>query len=170
MQDWLASRAEVSPDKIAIIEHISTTHKNEISYKNLSRRVDEMCQKMMLVGIEPGQHVAMLMMNSIPGIVPFFAAMRLGLVFVPLNTRLTIDEIDFQLKQSDVDWLLLYGMTDMLAGLRDKGHNIANFKQKIKQKKFTVSAQPVNLEKPFLIVHTSGTSGKPKGAPRKSVV
>lgn len=164
MQDWLASRAEVSPDKIAIIEHISTTHKNEISYKNLSRRVDEMCQKMMLAGIEPGQHVAMLMMNSILGIVPFFAAMRLDLIFVPLNTRLTIDEIGFQLKQADVDWLLPYGTTDMLARLRDKGHKIANFNHKIKQKKFTVSAQPVNLEKPFLIVHTSGTSGKPKGA------
>lgn len=163
MQDWLASRAAVSPDKIAIIEHISPTHRNEISYKNLNRRVDEMCQQMTLAGINPGQHVAMLMMNSTLAIVPFFAAMRLGLVFVPLNTRLTIDELDFQLKKSDVDWLLPYGTTNMLAELRDKGHQFANFSRKI-EKKFTFSQQSVNLEKPFLIVHTSGTSGKPKGA------
>lgn len=164
MQDWLASRATVSPDKIAIIEQISPSHRNEISYKNLNRRVDEMCYRMKISGIEPSQHVAMLMMNSTLAIVPFFAATRLGLVFVPLNTRLTIDELDFQLKQSDVDWLLPYGTTDMLAKLRDKGHKIANFNHKIKKKNLTFLPQAIDLEKPFLIVHTSGTSGKPKGA------
>lgn len=164
MQDWLQARAQASPDKRAIIEQISPTYTNRISFANLNRRVDEMCQQMTLAGIKPGQHVAMWMMNSTLAVVPFFAAMRLGLVFVPLNSRLTVDEIDFQLNQADVDWLLPYGTTDILAELRDKGHKLANINHKIKKKRVTVTPQEIDFDKPFLIVHTSGTSGKAKGA------
>ena len=163
MQDWLLARAQASPDKIAIIEQVSPSKSYALSYGHLNHRVDMMCTQMLGAGIEPGQHVAMLMMNSTLAIVPFFAAMRLGLVFVPLNTRLTIDEIDFQLTQADVDWLLPYGTTDMLAGLRDKGHRIANL-EKAKKSKAKIPPREINLDDPFFIVHTSGTSGKPKGA------
>ncbi|MEO0598113.1 MAG: o-succinylbenzoate--CoA ligase [Chloroflexota bacterium] len=163
MQDWLAMRASASPEKIAIIEHLSATETNEISYKHLNWRVDDMCRRMLNAGIEQGQHVGMIMMNSVLAIVPFFAAMRLGIVFVPINARLTIDEMDFQLRQADCDWLLPYALTDTLAGLRDKGHRLANIEQKPK-KKITIPEREIDLDAPFFIVHTSGTSGKPKGA------
>lgn len=163
MQDWLVARAQASPDKIAIIEQVTPTRQHEITFAQLNRRVDDYCQQLLLAGVETGQHVAMLMMNSTLAIVPFFSAMRLGLVFVPLNTRLTVDEIDFQLTQSDCDWLLPYGTTDLLGALRDKGHRILALPQK-KKKKVTFSPQEINLEKPLFIVHTSGTSGRPKGA------
>jgi O-succinylbenzoic acid--CoA ligase len=163
MQDWLAARAQVSPNKIAIIEPITPTHSNQITYRHLDQQVNVMCRNMLAAGIESGQRVAMLMMNSTLAIVPFFAAMRLGVTFVPLNIRLTSDEIDFQLKQSQCDWLLPYGTAEQLKALREKNHKIANLSQKTKQK---IKFQPHNieLEKSFFIVHTSGTSGKPKGA------
>lgn len=163
MQDWLAARAEVSPNTIAIIEHISPQYRNEISYLHLDQQVNSMCRKLLAAGVEQGQHVAMLMMNSTLAIVPFFAAMRLGLVFVPLNSRLTVDEIDYQLRQSDCDWILPYGMTDTLAALRERGHQIVNLPRKVKGRKQDFS-RDISLDEPFFIVHTSGTSGKPKGA------
>lgn len=163
MQDWLVARAQASPEKIAIIEQVSPSHTSEITFAQLNRRVDDFCRQLRLAGVESGQHVAMLMMNSTLAIVPFFSAMRLGLVFVPLNSRLTVDEIDFQLKQSDCDWLLPYGTTDLLRAVRDKGHKIATLPQKKKQK-VDLTPQEIELDKPLFIVHTSGTSGRPKGA------
>ncbi|GAB5491013.1 MAG: o-succinylbenzoate--CoA ligase [Phototrophicaceae bacterium] len=164
MQDWLQARAYASPEKIAIIEHISPTYSNKITFKQLNRRVDNFCQQLTDAGVETGQHIAMVMMNSTLAIVPFFSAMRLGLVFIPLNSRLTTDEIDFQLKQVDCDYLLPYGTTDLLSALRDKGHKIVNVLKNKKTKKMTFTPQAIDLEKPFFVVHTSGTSGQPKAA------
>src|SRR5688572_6764919 len=126
MQDWLAARAQVSPNKIAIIEPITPTQSNRIAYRHLDQQVNVMCRNMLAAGIESGQRVAMLMMSSTLAIVPFFAAMRLGVTFVPLNIRLTPDEIDLQLRQSQCDWLLPYGTAEQLKILREKNHNIAN--------------------------------------------
>ncbi|MEM9950412.1 MAG: o-succinylbenzoate--CoA ligase [Chloroflexota bacterium] len=164
MQDWLDARATASPDKIAIIEHLTPTRANKISYAHLNRRVDRFCHHLQDAGVQSGQHIAMLMMNSTLVIVPFFAAMRMGLVFVPLNIRLTLDELDFQLTQADVDYFLPYGTTEQLAGLRDRGHKLLglNIKKKVSKKPFP--KREIDLDEPFFIVHTSGTSGKPKGA------
>lgn len=162
-QDWLRMRANTDPDKIAIVEHVSADDTSTITYKHLDRRVDDMCRRMLNAGIVQGQHIGMIMMNSTLAIGPFFAAMRLGMVFVPLNSRLTVDELDFQLKQADCDWLLPYGTADTLAGLRDKGHRLANIEQKPRQR-ITIPDRAIDLDAPFFIVHTSGTSGTPKGA------
>ena len=164
MQDWLGARAQASPDKIAIIEHFNDGTTSTIAYKHLHRRVDQFCHQLHDAGVKEGQHVAMLMMNSTLAVVPFFAAMRMGLVFVPLNIRLTLDELDFQIQQADVDWVLPYGTSDQLAGLRDKGHQIVVFPRKQKPSKTPYPQREFNLDDPLLIVHTSGTSGKPKGA------
>ncbi|MGB7337803.1 MAG: o-succinylbenzoate--CoA ligase [Phototrophicaceae bacterium] len=164
MQDWLAARAQASPDKIAIIEHFDDETRSTITYQHLHQRVDQFCYQLQDAGVQSGQHVAMLMMNSTLAIVPFFAALRMGLVFVPLNTRLTVDELDFQIQQADVDWVLPYGTTDQLAGLRDKGHQIVVFPRKQKANKKPYPQREIDLDAPFFIVHTSGTSGKPKGA------
>lgn len=163
MQDWLAARASVSPDKIFIVEHLSDTQTNEISFKHLQQQVARMCAKFASAGIQRGETVAMLMMSSTLAIVPFFAAMRYGVLFVPLNTRLTNDELDFQLRQSDVDWLLPYGTTDQLRELRERGHRIAALDNHSKLHEPVFDSE-IDLDAPLMIVHTSGTSGKPKGA------
>ena len=163
MQDWLSAQAEVNPDKIAIVEYINPSYSNKIAFLHLHQQVNVMCQKMLAAGVESGQRVGMLMMNSTLAIVPFLVAMRLGLTFVPLNIRMTSTEIDFQLRQTACDWLLPYGTTDQLRDLREKNHRILTLSDKLK-KKAKIPPATVDLENPFFIVHTSGTSGQPKGA------
>lgn len=166
MQDWLAARTAVSPDHPFIIEHLGHGQKNTISFRYLNQQVAQMCAKFAAVGIERGQRIGILMMNSTLGIVPFFAAIRYGLVFIPLNTRLTVEELDFQLKQTNCDWLLPYGTTDKLGNLAQLGHKIAQV-DRIKIRPLDAVSYvsgDIDLAQPLMIVHTSGTSGKPKGA------
>ncbi len=160
MQDWLAARAIATPEKIAVVDDSIT-----LRYQHLQDEVTRMCVRMEAAGIQRGDHVGMLMMSSALAVVPFFAALRMGLVFVPLSVRLTVEELDFQLRQSDCKWLLPYGDADLLTALRDKGHTLANLDYPIDKKRLHdyVDAD-IDLENPALIVHTSGTSGKPKGA------
>lgn len=160
MQDWLAARAIATPEKIALVDGSIT-----LRYQHLHNEVTRMCARMETAGIQRGDHIGMLMMSSALAVVPFFAALRMGLVFVPLSLRLTAEELDFQLRQSDCKWLLPYGTADTLAALRDKGHTLANLDRKINKKRLPAYRDAdINLENPALIVHTSGTSGQPKGA------
>ncbi|MCA9914933.1 MAG: AMP-binding protein, partial [Anaerolineae bacterium] len=160
MQDWLAARAIATPEKIALVDGSIT-----LRYQHLQDEVTRMCIRMEAAGIQRGDHIGMLMMSSALAVVPFFAALRMGLVFVPLSQRLTAEELDFQLRQSDCKWLLPYGTADTLAALRDKGHTLANLDHRIDQKRLPAYRDAdIILENPALIVHTSGTSGKPKGA------
>lgn len=164
MQDWLSARAYASPDKIAIIEH-RNGQAFEMKYDHLNWQVDQLCVMLSHEGVSSGQHIAMLMSNSIESVTYLFASMRIGLIFVPLNTRLTVDELDFQLTQADVDYLLTPVVDETVSALQDRGHavleiNPANY---LIDTTFTLYDN-IDLDKSFLIVHTSGTSGKPKGA------
>jgi len=57
-------------------------------------------------GVRHGMHVALLCRNGIPFVKTVFALLRLGAVCVPLNWRLTPQEINVLLQHAAVEWLL----------------------------------------------------------------
>src|SRR5581483_1226782 len=60
-------------------------------------------------GVQPGEHVSILMPNSTEWAVWAFACGALGLVLVPASTRLRPQELRYQLEQSDSVALILPG-------------------------------------------------------------
>ncbi len=64
-----------------------------VTYTELAARVDRLAAALTLLGVTKGSRVAYLAANDIAGFETFFAAGRLGAVFVPLNTRLTEPEV-----------------------------------------------------------------------------
>lgn len=162
MQDWLSARVNTTPDKPFLY---ATDREQGMTFFHLEKQVAQMTAKWQAVGIQAGDHVGLLMINFPLTIVQIFTAMRVGVTLVPLNIRLTVDEIDFQLRQSDCTWLLPYGDAQVLSELRDKGHQIASLDTvKIPKKRQSFTIHDINLNNPFSIIHTSGTSGQPKGA------
>lgn len=161
MQDWLSARVKTSPDKAFLYSDISD---HAITFAQLDQQVNVMCAKWQAVGIQAKQHIGLLMINFPLTVVQTLSAIRYGVTLIPLNLRLTVEEMDFQLKQSHADWLLPYGTTDLLRALQNLGHHIAPLDtiRKVKSKK--ISDTEIQLDEPFAIIHTSGTSGKPKGA------
>ncbi|MBN3779005.1 AMP-binding protein [Burkholderia sp. Ac-20345] len=93
----LAACAASTPDAEALV-----IDGERIDYLTLAERVESTAARMIALGIEPGEHVGIMMGNSIDWVVLFYAAASIGAVTVPINTRFKTDELNYCLKQSDV--------------------------------------------------------------------
>jgi fatty-acyl-CoA synthase len=93
----LASRAAATPDAEALV-----IDGQRIDYRTLHERVQSAAARMIAAGVEHGEHVGILMGNSVDWVVLFYAAASIGAVTVPVNTRFKLDELNYCLKQGDV--------------------------------------------------------------------
>ena len=165
MQDWLSARAQATPHKTAFIFHSSKDDVDPISFLfgQLNKSVQRRVNGWRAAGIKAGDHIAVLGTNSPGFIINVFASLRAGCVLVPLNSRLTVEEMHQQITQSDCKWLLpLPGAyTDSKKALAEMGVSIPYFGHMTDD---SGKVEQLDLDAPALIVHTSGTSGMPKGA------
>ena len=178
---WVQRWAELHPKKGAII------FKDErITYFELNERADRASCWLQSLGIEKGDRVAAMLNNCPEFIELFLACARLGAIFVPLNFRLAAAELDYLLKNSRPR-LFVFGQ-EFTATV--KKLNIKNTKPSVmlssvgktpvdaeildytatsvdfdNQKPFlTQTLGPADPEEPQVIMYTSGTTGRPKGA------
>jgi fatty-acyl-CoA synthase len=93
----LAARAAATPDAEALV-----IDGQRIDYRALAERVHGAAARMIAAGVQHGEHVGVLMGNSIDWVVLFYAAASIGAVTVPVNTRFKLDELNYCLKQGDV--------------------------------------------------------------------
>lgn len=168
--DWLAHRAQVSPQKVALIfEEQSWT------YRELNTLVAEMAARLAAVGVEAGQHVAVLMPNRMETVCLIHALARLGAVLVPLNIRLTAAELGWQVEHAGCTLLICDAHTEaQAADLAHPGLMVVSVDAPQRPgsrwlNSFTGDAaqwqnRPLDLEAVQGIVFTSGTTGHPKGA------
>ncbi len=71
------------------------------TYGRLSAEADELALRLAANGLGVGQRLAVCVPNGLAFVALFHAAARLGAVLVPLNTRLTAEELAWQLADSD---------------------------------------------------------------------
>ena len=91
------------------------------SFADLAAEVDATARGLMALGIEPGEKVALWMVNRPEFIVAAFAVMKIGAVLVPINTRFRTEDAAYVLAQSDSCALILSarsGPIDYLAMAR----------------------------------------------------
>ncbi|MBU8911923.1 MAG: AMP-binding protein [Desulfobacterales bacterium] len=178
---WVQRWAELTPDKPAIIFEEQT-----ISYQVLCRRADRTSCWLQSIGIEKGDRVAVMLNNCPEFLDLFLACARLGVIFVPINFRITSVELDYFI-QNCRPRLFIHGdeflnavnplelgsyLPPMMVAIVGK----AKFNSRIfdfveETKKFdgkraflTRSLGPADPEEPQVIMYTSGTTGQPKGA------
>ncbi|MFB7510623.1 AMP-binding protein, partial [Streptomyces broussonetiae] len=92
---WPARRARKTPDRIAVVHE-----DQEITYRALHQRVLRLAHALRALGVARGDRVAYLGPNHPAFLETLFAAGALGAVFVPLNTRLTAQELTYNLSDS----------------------------------------------------------------------
>jgi len=178
---WVQRWAELTPNKPAIIFEDQT-----ISYQTLCQRADRTSCWLQSIGIEKGDRVAVMLNNCPEFIDLFLACSRLGAIFVPINFRITSVELDYFIKNCRPR-LFIHGdsFTEVINSLKLESYlppmmvaivGEAQFSTRVfdfvketekfdgKRAFLTRSLGPTDPEEPQVIMYTSGTTGKPKGA------
>ncbi len=100
---FLTKRALLSSQLDAFVDAESGTR---YSFAALNERCNRTANALAGMGVQPGDRVALLLMNSVEFTESFFAIAKLGAVVVPVNWRLVADELEFILKNSGASVLL----------------------------------------------------------------
>lgn len=168
MQDWLAQRAARSPERVALL-----FRGRAWTFRELDVRVTEVAERLAGLGIRKNDRVAVLMRNSDLYVVLVHGLARIGAVLVPLNTRLTPDELLWQLKRVQARALFYDDAWEPIAkresGVRSYrssviGEAVGGRRQIRSNTSGARGGREFGMDEAHSILFTSGTTGKPKGA------
>ncbi|WP_315702678.1 MULTISPECIES: long-chain fatty acid--CoA ligase [unclassified Bradyrhizobium] len=169
--DWIAHHARRTPSKTAMVDLGSN---RRFTFAEADARIARLANQLgSQLGVGTGDRVAVLALNSTDTLEVQFACFRLGAIFVPLNTRLTVPELQFIVGDAapkvmihDDDLaataLAVSELCNVAGTLRyGAGHS---YEQAIASAQPLTSSEPVTLDDVSTIMYTSGTTGQPKGA------
>jgi fatty-acyl-CoA synthase len=173
LSNLIERNAAFTPDKPAII------FEGEIlGYAAFSARIEQAARALKAeFGVSRGDRVAILSLNRPDYLVLLYACARLGAMLVPLNWRLAVAEQLFILSDASAKVLVLeqaFGevlpvLAKNLPDTRVIGLDFAPplgsaFDQFLTRARGDGRNPHIDLSSPLLIVYTSGTTGRPKGA------
>ena len=173
----LKLNAKKYPDTVALKDAARS-----FTYPEVNRRVSQLAHGLMGLGLEKGEKVAVLLENSIEIVEVYLATAKCGLVIVPINFRLTGQDVDYIANNSDARVMIVHDeFTPVVDSVREK-------LVQIDPNHFFVVGKPVNGYRnyedlidgspedepdvkvastdPWILIYTSGTTGKPKGVVR----
>ncbi|MCL6573308.1 MAG: fatty acid--CoA ligase family protein [Bacillus sp. (in: Bacteria)] len=164
----------------------------ECSYAELDGAITKFASGLEKLGVKQGDHIALLLGNTPHFVVSLYGALRLGVTVIPINPIYTADEIGYILNNGDVKVVvaldlaipLVEKMHSVLPKIEQfvfcetKPNGLVQADMESltafpKMKTFTdiVAVGDVTFQGPELqdddvaiILYTSGTTGKPKGA------
>jgi acyl-coenzyme A synthetase/AMP-(fatty) acid ligase len=147
-----------------------------IAYQDLNRQVNAVAAGLIQLGIEKGDLALILMSNRAEFAAAFLAAVKLGVMPVLVNSRLSAHELRSVLDQARPRLVFTEAArADALRELRHAGlykELVCAGETKSGEISFASLAQPTGTivttadtlaDEPCFIVYTSGTTGKPKG-------
>ncbi|WP_420969689.1 class I adenylate-forming enzyme family protein [Bradyrhizobium sp. B120] len=162
-----------APDKAAIHFEEQT-----LSYAGFNRRIERVSRALeSQLGVERGDRIAILSLNRPDYLALLYACARLGAILVPLNWRLAAAEQLFILSDARAKVLVLEQSFDAvlpvltrqlpnasLVGLDFAPPGGSKLDDLLDEDGGDGRNRRADLTCPLLIVYTSGTTGRPKGA------
>ncbi|MFN2152372.1 MAG: AMP-binding protein, partial [Anaerolineales bacterium] len=175
--DWLARRAMLTPHKVALIDTLNGDR--EITYQDWNRSANRTANFLRSrFGIQKGDRVAVLAMNSVAYLDIWFALGKLGAILQNLNWRLTSHELVGLIEDADPK-ILVYGgdFLSLVSSLRntlpdltfvalDEKEDTTDVPFGLCEDYLETAPPEVELQwsDPWVICYTGGTTGTPKGA------
>lgn len=160
--------ARLHPDKTALIGGDTS-----ITYGELDDRAQRFASVLRGRGVARGEHVAVMIPNVIAFTVAYYGCAYAGCPIVPLNVLLAAEEVTYHLDDSQAK--LLVAHADLLSRAKP-GHDEAacahllvcgeggDFETAIDAAKPIVELPDTCPDDTAVLLYTSGTTGRPKGA------
>jgi len=174
---WIERHAALAPERDALIEAAGVGEPSRrFGYAAWNERIQRLAGWLSAQGIRPGDRVAALLGNRAATLEILFASARLGAIFLPMNTRLAPREIAFLL--DDCRPKILFHESELTPrvesacarGAHTPAHRLGVGESPCRYEGLLADTPPrsellaVDPEDPMILMYTSGTTGKPKGA------
>ena len=120
--DFLDRAVTVFPDREALVDEPGTPGSlGRITYRELGARARGMAAALDRMGVETGERIAVVSPNAAKMIVSFYGVSGYGRIVVPINFRLTADEVAYIVDHSGASVLLVDPeLQEQLAGVQTK--------------------------------------------------
>jgi len=179
---WIRQRATVGGDKTALeVSGLART------YSELDASTDRMSAGFAGIGLEPGEHVSLMMLNSLENVDAWFGLQKAGLVEVPVHTASRGTALRYVVDHADaralvLDEAFLPHLAAIADGLPQLEHVVVNRSEPLEGElpelpgrlavhdlaelaacDGSVPQPALRPEDTAVILHSSGTTGPPKG-------
>lgn len=174
--EWSATNY---PNKTAIVYQ---EKEQSWTYSEFNGLVNRFAASLEELGVKKGDVVSTFLYNTSEYVIALFAAAKLGAVFNPINYRLTAPELQYILNDANAK-VLLYGenVTDIVDSAIELGMDIAHyinvdsdgqgevhsFYEMVEKGGNEQPTAEVTEDDIYILMYTSGTTGKPKGVLHK---
>lgn len=172
--DWLAKRARLSPNRVALIEAATG---RRISYAEWNARANQAAHALQALGLRKGDLLAVLSTNRVEYLDLLFACQKMGLILQALNFRLTVPELQALLQDIPPRALIYSGdLAEKAAALEEAVPTMIALDEPIRgvHRRWGELVErasdrppdsiPLSLEDPWVLCYTGGTTGLPKAA------
>jgi fatty-acyl-CoA synthase len=157
---WLRARAALHPERAAIVCEPSGAR---LTYRELDRLADRVAAALARAGVGVGDRVAVALPSEPVYLALYFAAARLGAILIPLNTRLTRHELDFQIADAEPRLAIRGDAVDLSPPASGRLWSADELRAALPERAPECALAPGG-EAPHVLMYTSGTTGTPKGA------
>lgn len=175
---WIAHWAKVQPDALAWADA-----ERRCTYAEADARIRRGVAWLAARGVGRGDRVGLWLGNRGATLEMLFAAARLGAMVLPVNARLTAEEVAFQLDDAEPRVLLVEGAwreraDDAIARQSGDAPSVLEvgggrpgtagaddpYEAALAAAEPSDQCEAVSPEDPVILMYTSGTTGHPKGA------
>jgi acyl-CoA synthetase (AMP-forming)/AMP-acid ligase II len=177
--EFLTISAAICPDRLAII-----FEDKRFNFSQLNERVTNLSYALVKIGVKKGDRLALLQVNCHQCVEAYFAAARLGAIYLPLNFRAKEEELEYMLNFAETQTLLLGNRyLEIFDSLKGKLSTLKNYisldgphpgmlyyEDLVKETIPEEMPGDIKEEDTTILMYTAGTTGKPKGVllPHKS--
>ncbi len=173
--DFLSIASAICPDRAAVI-----FEGKRFTFADVAERSNRLANALTGLGVKKGNRVAMLQVNTNQYVESYFAAAKIGAIFVPLNFRAKDDELTYMLNYAEADIVLVGDRyADMVNKMRP---NLKTVKQVVSldvkrpdmlfYEDLIAKGSPddpaceIGENDVTILMFTAGTTGRPKGVPQ----
>ena len=152
VHELFVQQAKKTPDKTALV-----FEDKKFTYRELDEMSNSLAHFLREKGVKAGDKVAVLLNRDENVIFSQFAVLRLGAVFIPVDSRYPKDRVEYILNESHAK-LIVKNMANEM-----QFKNSCAIEDWTREKQENGINERIDSDKICYIIFTSGSTGKPKG-------